>query len=63
MLYVRHAGGAPAQSGRLRRPPLRLDHAGLQAARRDTHLAGYCEGIALADASILTTNNHYPQII
>ena len=36
---------------------------GLQAARRNTRFARYCEENTLADASILTTNNHYPQII
>ena len=29
----------------LTRPSLRFGHAGLQAARRDTHLADFCEGI------------------
>ena len=38
-------------------------YAGLRAARRNTRFARYCEGLALADTSILTTNNHYPQII
>ncbi len=33
-----------------------LGYAGLQAARRNTRFARYCEEIALADASILLTN-------
>jgi hypothetical protein len=40
-----------------------LGYAGLRAARRNTRFARYCEGIALANASILTTNNHFLQII
>ena len=40
-----------------------LGYAGLQAARRNTRFAHYCEEYTLADAFILTTNNHFPQII
>ena len=54
MQKARHAGGASAAS---------LGYAGLQAARRNTRFAHYCEEYTLADAFILTTNNHFPQII
>ena len=40
-----------------------LGHERLLAVVRDTRFARYCEENTLADASILTTNNHYPQII
>ncbi|MBR6854410.1 MAG: hypothetical protein IKN03_03275 [Fibrobacter sp.] len=41
MKKVRHAGGASAAS---------LGYAGLQAARRNTRFARYCEEYTLADA-------------
>jgi hypothetical protein len=37
-----------------------LGHVRLQAVVRDTRFAHSCEGIALADASILSTTTSYP---
>ena len=37
-----------------------LGHERLQAVARDSRFARYCEDNTLADASILTTNKHYP---